>query len=59
MSDRISWTEEAEAMLKEIPFFVRPMARKKIESFAQERGTTAVTIDIYNLAKQQFSRKGS
>ncbi|WP_295614987.1 PCP reductase family protein [Chamaesiphon sp. GL140_3_metabinner_50] len=56
MSDRISWTAEAEAKLKEIPFFVRPMARKKIESFAQERGTNAVTLDIYNLAKQQFSR---
>jgi Proto-chlorophyllide reductase 57 kD subunit len=57
MSDRISWTDEAEAKLKEIPFFVRPMARKKIESFAQELGANAVTIDIYNLAKQQYRQK--
>ncbi len=29
----VEWTPEAEAKLKEIPFFVRPAARKKIEKF--------------------------
>ncbi len=56
MSDNIAWTTEAEAKLKEIPFFVRPAARKKIEKFAQERGTSAITIEIYELAKQQFQK---
>ena len=32
----MDWTAEAEARLKEIPFFVRPAARKKIEKFAQD-----------------------
>ena len=54
MSNDISWTAEAEAKLKEIPFFVRPAARKKIEKFAQAQGTSEITVEIYQLAKQQF-----
>ena len=54
MSRAIEWTAEAEACLKEIPFFVRPAARKKIEKFAEEMGTTQITIEIYRQAKQKF-----
>lgn len=54
MSDKISWTAEAEAKLKEIPFFVRPAARKKIEKFAQEQGMSEITVNTYDRAKQQF-----
>ncbi len=54
MSSAIEWTTEAEARLKEIPFFVRPAARKKIEKFAQELGVTQITIAVYEQAKQQF-----
>ncbi len=54
MSVNVAWTTEAEAKLKEIPFFVRPAARKKIEKFAQERGVTEITMEIYEQAKQQF-----
>ncbi len=54
MSANITWTPEAEARLKEIPFFVRPAARKKIEKFAQEQGIDEITVDIYERAKQQF-----
>lgn len=57
MSDRIEWTPEAEAKLKEIPFFVRPAARKKIEKFAQEHGQTTITGEFYDQAKQRFGRK--
>jgi hypothetical protein len=54
MSANIAWTTEAEAKLKEIPFFVRPAARKKIEKFAQEQGKLEITVEIYERAKQQF-----
>jgi uroporphyrinogen-III synthase len=54
MTDRVSWTAEAEAKLKEIPFFVRPAARKKIEKFAQEQGINEITVEVYDRAKQQF-----
>jgi hypothetical protein len=54
MSNSIEWTSEAEARLKEIPFFVRPAARKKIEKFAQESGITQITVEVYEQAKQRF-----
>jgi hypothetical protein len=57
MSDKITWTAEAEAKLKEIPFFVRPFARKKIEAYAQENDFTQITIEIYNKSKQMFNKK--
>jgi len=51
------WTAEAEARLKEIPFFVRPAARKKIEKFAQDLGVSQITLAIYEQAKQKFDSK--
>ncbi|MBD2160899.1 MAG: PCP reductase family protein [Limnothrix sp.] len=50
----MNWTPEAEAKLKEIPFFVRPAARKKIEKFAQEAGETTITVEVYEAAKKKF-----
>jgi len=49
------WTPEAEARLKEIPFFVRPAARKKIEQLAAQMGVDTITEAIYEQAKKQFS----
>jgi hypothetical protein len=50
----MNWTTAAEAKLKEIPFFVRPAARKKIEKLAQEMGATEITEEIYTQAKNKF-----
>jgi Proto-chlorophyllide reductase 57 kD subunit len=50
----MDWTTEAETRLKEIPFFVRPAARKKIEKLAQELGATQITVEVYEQAKKQF-----
>lgn len=57
MSSAVEWTAEAEARLKEIPFFVRPAARKKIEKFAQDAGLTQITAEVYDRAKEQFGSK--
>ncbi|CBN53804.1 MULTISPECIES: PCP reductase family protein [Kamptonema] len=57
MSIPLEWTAEAEARLKEIPFFVRPAARKKIEKFAQELGITQINVEVYEQAKQKFNSK--
>ncbi|MBD2329808.1 MAG: protochlorophyllide oxidoreductase [Alkalinema sp. CACIAM 70d] len=53
----MEWTAEAEAKLKEIPFFVRPAARKKIEKLAEEMGATQITAEIYAQAKAKFGSK--
>ena len=57
MSIPLEWTAEAEARLKEIPFFVRPAARKKIEKFAQELGITQINVEVYEQAKLKFDSK--
>ena len=57
MSEPIKWTAEAEAKLKDIPFFVRPFARKKIEKYAQENNFSPITIEIYDQAKKMFNKK--
>ncbi|AFW93064.1 PCP reductase family protein [Dolichospermum sp. UHCC 0684] len=57
MSEQIKWTAEAEVKLKEIPFFVRPFARKKIETYAQENSISLITLEIYEQVKQQFNKK--
>ncbi len=54
MANSPVWTAEAEKRLKEIPFFVRPAARKKIEKFAQEQGLAEITESVYEAAKKQF-----
>lgn len=54
MSQSVEWTPEAEACLKEIPFFVRPAARRKIEKFAQDQGLQQITAEVYAKAKAQF-----
>jgi len=54
MANSPVWTPDAEKRLKEIPFFVRPAARKKIEKFAQEQGLTEITETVYEEAKKQF-----
>ncbi|WP_017294780.1 PCP reductase family protein [Geminocystis herdmanii] len=51
----MEWTSEAEAKLKEIPFFVRPAARKKIEKFVQDKGETLITVELYLEAKAKFN----
>ena len=55
-SHKLAWTPEAEASLKEIPFFVRPAARRKIEKYAQEAGHSTITAEIYQQAKQKFGQ---
>ncbi|KPQ35454.1 MAG: Proto-chlorophyllide reductase 57 kD subunit [Phormidesmis priestleyi Ana] len=57
MADLVQWTAAAEARLKEIPFFVRPAARKKIEKYARENGITEISESVYQEAKNQFGRK--
>ncbi|MGB3300077.1 MAG: protochlorophyllide oxidoreductase [Phormidesmis sp.] len=57
MADSVVWTAAAEARLKEIPFFVRPAARKKIEKYARENGITEISKSVYQQAKEQFGRK--
>lgn len=53
----MNWTPQAESRLKEVPFFVRPVVRRRIESLAAEAGRDAVDETFYEQAKAQFGQK--
>jgi hypothetical protein len=52
----MNWSAEAEARLKEVPFFVRPVVRRRIESLATEAGLAEVSERFYEQAKAQFGQ---
>jgi hypothetical protein len=51
------WTSEAEVKLKEVPFFVRPAVRRRIETMAAEAGLQQVDATFYAEARERFGRK--
>ncbi len=53
----MNWSAEAEAKLKEIPFFVRPAVRKRIEAMASESGLSGIDLAFYEDAKAHFGQK--
>jgi hypothetical protein len=50
----VAWTTAAEERLRNIPEFVRPMARSGIETFARERGYQKVDEQVMEEARQHF-----
>ncbi len=48
---KITWAADAEARIKNVPFFVRPLARRKAEAAARERGMTMVTSALLDEIK--------
>ncbi len=57
MTQAITWSAEAEQLLREVPFFVRPAVRRRIESLALEAGREVVDADFYRQARDSFGRK--
>jgi hypothetical protein len=52
----MNWTAAAQARLKEVPFFVRPAVRKRIESLASAAGRSEIDETFYEEAKAQFGQ---
>ena len=52
----MNWHPDAEALLKEVPFFVRPAVRRRIEAMAREAGIGEVDGPFYEQAKAQFGQ---
>ena len=53
----MNWSAEAEAKLKEVPFFVRPAVRKRIEALASESGRDGIDLAFFEEAKARFGQK--
>jgi light-independent protochlorophyllide reductase subunit B len=52
----LTWSADAEAELKKIPFFVRGKARRNTETFAQQYGLQIITVETLYDAKAHFGR---
>lgn len=52
----MNWTDAAQARLKEIPFFVRPAVRRRIESLAVEANLQTIDEAFYEQAKARFGQ---
>jgi len=55
-SNGIAWTPDAEKRLENIPDFIQPMARREIERLAKERGSTTITAEVMDDAKEKFMK---
>jgi hypothetical protein len=53
----MEWSAEAESKLKDVPFFVRPAVRKRIEKLASESGRSAIDLAFFDEAKARFGQK--
>ena len=53
----MDWTSDAEQKLKEVPFFVRPAVRRRIEAMAQETQLSAIDLAFYDEARARFARR--
>jgi DNA-binding TFAR19-related protein (PDSD5 family) len=54
--DDLQWTPEAKAKLKNIPFFVRPQARQKIEQLARLANYDKITPEIVEQARTELGQ---
>ena len=53
----MQWTEEAENYFDKVPPFVRPMARKGVETYARSRGYATITPELIRQAKDKTMGK--
>lgn len=49
---KIQWEKAAEERLAKAPFFIRPLARAKVEKAALQAGLTVVTVEFMEKIKQ-------
>ena len=57
MRSRLNWSADAEQSLKEVPFFVRPAVRRRIESMAIERELEYIDSTFYAEARAKFAKR--
>ncbi|NBD32380.1 MAG: protochlorophyllide oxidoreductase [Cyanobacteria bacterium] len=50
----LKWTPQAQAKLKNIPFFVRSQARHRVEEMAYAAHSEVVTAEMVEEARQKF-----
>ena len=50
----LPWSAEATERLQRVPEFIRPMARKGIETYAREQGVAEITPNVMEAAREHM-----
>jgi hypothetical protein len=50
----LAWSPEAESRIARIPEFIRPMARRAVERFAEAKGYPSITEAVMDEARGAF-----
>lgn len=50
----ITWSQDAEKLVKKIPFFVRGRVRRNTEKFAVQQGEHVITADVLQAAREEL-----
>ncbi len=56
LTDVLEWTPEAEIKLKNVPFFARTQARKRVEQLARKAALDVVTAELLEQARLEFGQ---
>jgi len=56
LTDVLKWTPEAEIKLKNVPFFARTQARKRVEQLARKAALDVVTAELLEQARLEFGQ---
>jgi len=54
MGEKLKWTESAEKAFEKVPPFVREMARRMMEDYAEEKGVSEITPEILKEARAKY-----
>ncbi|MHB8369959.1 MAG: chlorite dismutase family protein [Leptospirales bacterium] len=57
--DRIPWTDDAQALLKKVPFFIRKNVEREAEDYARSHGMSRVEASVIVRIKASKSGEGS
>ncbi len=54
----MNWNDDAlEALKKDVPFFVRPAVRRRVESMAADENRSSIDLSFYQQAKANMGPK--
>ena len=52
------WEKDADAAVRQVPFFVRKKVRQRVETFVAEKGRDRVCLGDVRALKRKFLSKG-
>jgi hypothetical protein len=54
MAENVKWTQDAQKAFEKVPLFVREMARRMMEDYAEEKGVSEITPEILKEARAKY-----